>query len=151
MSNCVDILTANESHVDGIFIINTLSFPVPWNRASILEELSDNEKARYIVAKADNTIVGYGGLWKILDEGHITNIAVHPEYRGIGIGNKIVQSLIELCTIENITSMTLEVRTSNTSAINLYKKFGFVTEGIRKRYYSNNNEDALIMWKHNII
>lgn len=151
MSDFIDILIANESHADSIFLINSLSFPVPWDKASILQELSDNDKARYVVAKVNDTIVGYGGLWKILDEGHITNIAIHPQYRGMGIGNRIVQSLIELCSIEDITSMTLEVRASNIAAINLYKKFGFITEGIRKHYYSNNNEDALIMWRRQLI
>jgi len=102
------------------------------------------------VAVKDNLVVGYGGVWLILDEGHITNIAVHPEYRGIGVGNAILEALIEICKIEQITSMTLEVRKSNTIAQNLYKKYGFLEEGIRKNYYTDTKEDGVIMWKYNL-
>lgn len=85
--------------------------------------------------------MGHGG-------GRITNIAVHPEFRGMGIGNKILEELIKLCEKRNIPSMTLEVRISNTIAQNLYKKFGFKEAGVRKKYYGDNDEDALIMWRN---
>ena len=137
--------------MDSIFLISTLSFPVSWSKNSIEKEITMSENAFYLTAKMNGIIIGYGGIWKILDEAHLMNIAVHPEYRGIGAGEKILEALIDLCRIKNMNDMTLEVRASNIPAQNLYKKFGFMQEGLRKHYYSDNNEDALIMWKHNII
>ena len=86
-------------------------------------------------------------MWIIIDEGHITNIAVHTDYRGQGIGNAIVKSLIKIAKENNAIRMTLEVRTTNTAAIDLYKKYGFEVAGLRKNYYFDTGEDALIMWK----
>lgn len=106
-----------------------------------------NNFARYLVIKQEDKVIGYGGMWIILDEGHITNIAIHPDFRGIGAGNLILTALIDLCKAEGITALTLEVRASNTIAQNLYYKFGFELEGIRKGYYADNHEDALILWK----
>jgi len=102
-----------------------------------------------VVAKSDDVIVGFGGTWIIIDESHITNIAVHPSFRGLGIGELILKSLIDLGKPHFISSMTLEVRASNVVAISLYNKFGFKEEGRRKRYYEDNGEDALILWKRN--
>lgn len=149
--NSIEICTACKNDVDSIFSISTLSFPVSWSKNSIEKEVTMSENAFYLTAKMNDIIIGYGGIWKILDEAHLMNIAVHPEYRGIGAGEKILEALIDLCRIKNINDITLEVRVSNIPAQNLYKKFGFMQEGIRKHYYSNNNEDALIMWKHNIL
>lgn len=144
--NDIEICTMSEKDIDSILSISALSFPIPWSRESFINELH-NKFARYVVAKKNGIIAGYGGTWVIIDEAHITNIAVHPEYRGIGIGNTIVSSLIDLCKSEKVSVMTLEVRHSNIVAQNLYKKFGFVEEGIRKEYYEDNREDAIIMCK----
>ena len=81
-----------------------------------------------------------------MDEGHITNVAVHSDYRGQKIGDKLIKALVKICKDNNIISMTLEVRVSNIVAQNLYKKYGFKLAGIRKEYYSDNKEDAMIMW-----
>lgn len=148
--NNIEIVTLKSEHIDSILKIDNLSFPTPWSRQSFQKEIENNSFARYVVAKKDDVIIGYAGMWLILDEGHITNIAVHPEFRGIGAGNKLLEALIEICKIESVTSMTLEVRISNIVAQNLYRKYGFAEEGIRKEYYGDNKEDALIMWKHNI-
>ena len=121
------------------------SFDIPWSKESFENELK-NKLAIYLVAKVEEKAVGYVGVWKIFDEGHITNVAVHPEFRGQGIGKSLISELLSLCEKENIISLTLEVRKSNVIAQNLYKSFGFVEEGIRKCYYSDNNEDAIIMW-----
>lgn len=147
--NNIDIYPFTEEHIDDVQRISSLSFKTPWTRDSIEKEL-DNKFARYLVAKKENKVIGFGGIWLILDEGHITNIAVHPEYRGIGIGDMIVDALTEICIIEGIASMTLEVRKSNIAAQNLYRKHGFIEEGIRKNYYTDTKEDAIIMWKYNI-
>jgi ribosomal-protein-alanine N-acetyltransferase len=91
-------------------------------------------------------IVGYGGLWVGVDEGHITTLAVQPRYRGQGIGELLLNGLIDLAFELHATMLTLEVRVSNTVAQSLYQKYGFVSAGHRPRYYEDNGEDALIMW-----
>jgi ribosomal-protein-alanine N-acetyltransferase len=147
--NNIEIIPFDERHVNEVLYISTLSFLTPWTRDSIEKEL-DNTFARYVVAKKDDVVIGFGGIWLILDEGHITNIAVHPEFRGIGAGDMIVEALIEVCKLEGINSMTLEVRASNATAQKLYKKHGFIDEGVRKNYYTDTKEDAVIMWRYNL-
>jgi ribosomal-protein-alanine N-acetyltransferase len=144
--NNVEIIPIEDKYIEGILNVSMLSFPITWSKESFEQELS-NRYARYVVAVEDGTVVGFGGMWIIIDEAHITNIAVHPEFRGFGIGSMLVDSLMSICRIEGVSAMTLEVRVSNFKAINLYKKFGFVEEGRRKSYYEDNKEDALIMWK----
>jgi ribosomal-protein-alanine N-acetyltransferase len=145
----LEICPFEKQYINEILCIENLSFTDPWSRESMEKELL-NSLARYLVVKCNSQVIGYGGMWLILDEGHITNIAIHPEFRGIGAGNLLLQALISLCTAEGITALTLEVRASNTVAQNLYYKYGFLLEGIRKGYYADNNEDALILWKRNI-
>lgn len=147
----IEILSLKHQYIDSVLSIDSLSFPTPWSRESFENEIENNKFARYVVAKKDDVIIGYAGMWLILDEAHITNIAVHPEYRGIGSGNLLLEALMEICKIEFVSNMTLEVRKSNLVAQNLYKKYGFIEEGLRKAYYGDNKEDAIIMWKHNII
>ena len=91
-------------------------------------------------------MVGYVCVWFVVDEGHITNVAVHSDYRGKKIGDKLVKEMVKLCEESKLVAMTLEVRSSNTVAQNLYRKYGFKMGGIRKEYYSDNKEDAIIMW-----
>ena len=112
----------------------------------VLRQELKNNLARYIVAEIDGKVVGYVGVWFVLDEGHITNVAVHSDYRGKKIGDKLIKELVELCKENNMSAITLEVRVSNIVAQNLYKKYGFKIGGIRKEYYSDNKEDAMIMW-----
>lgn len=133
--------------VDAVWDIEKLCFSLPWSRESFEQEMNSNDKARYIVAALDDTIVGFGGMWFIIDEAHITNIAVHPDYRQRKIGEMIVKEMLRTAKESDIISLTLETRVSNTPAINLYKKLGFKEYGIRKGYYTDNGEDALIMWK----
>lgn len=136
-----------EKDLDRIMEIEKDAFTTPWPKESFLLEITKNQLARYIVAEIDNVVVGYGGIWLILDEGHITNIAVESKYRKMGVGKAIVEGLIYLCGKQGIKAMTLEVRESNISAQNLYKKYGFVESGVRPKYYADDNEDAIIMWK----
>lgn len=136
----------NKEDLTDVLEISTLSLKESWSLDSFSKELA-NPLAKYIVAKSNNKIIGFAGVWVIVDEGHITNIAVHPDYREKGVGSTLVNSLIENCKKWGCKALTLEVRASNTPAHNLYKKFGFVDEGLRKQYYSDNNEDAIIMWK----
>jgi ribosomal-protein-alanine N-acetyltransferase len=136
-----------ESDLDRVLEIESKAFNPPWSREAFLLELTKNLLAKYLVAEVDGVVVGFGGIWLIIDEGHITNIAVDEKYRQMGIGSKIMEGLIQLCNDRNIIAMTLEVRKSNEAAKALYRKYGFKEYGIRKNYYQDNNEDAIIMWK----
>lgn len=121
-----------------------------WAKSSFYEEMSNN-LAKYYVAKiSDGTIVGYAGTWHIIDEAHVTTIAVKKDYMRNHIGEAIIKKIIDDCYKENIKYLTLEVRVSNIPAIKLYEKYGFQSLGTRKAYYQDNNEDALIMWTENI-
>ena len=132
--------------IKNVLEVENKSFTIPWHEESFVQELTNN-LALYLVAKIEGKAVGYVGVWKILNEGHITNIAVHPDYRNNGIGKALISELLLLCIKEGINAFTLEVRKSNVIAQEFYQKMGFIEEGIRKKYYSDNNEDAIIMWK----
>ncbi|MGI6751202.1 MAG: ribosomal protein S18-alanine N-acetyltransferase [Anaerovoracaceae bacterium] len=132
---------AAMAHLDG------LCFSDPWSRASFDRELDDNGLAYYLLAEFDGEIIGYAGLWLIVDEGHITNIAVHPGYRCKGIGGRLLSRLMELAEDGGFRRFTLEVREGNDNAIRLYERYGFHIAGCRKGYYENNGENALIMWR----
>jgi ribosomal-protein-alanine N-acetyltransferase len=146
----MEIIPTLLEHIDDIMIVEKLSFKIPWTRESILEEIKNNKLARYLSVKVNGRVVGYAGMWCVCNEGHITNIAVHPEFRSAGLGTRLIESLIDTAKREGISSLTLEVRKSNIIAQNLYRKFGFEECGIRRSYYADNGEDAIIMWKHNI-
>ena len=134
-----------EDDIDEVLNISDLSLKESWSRDSFFNELS-NPVAKYLIAKVNDKVVGFAGIWTVLDEGQITNIAVHPDFRNIKIGSALVEGLISNLNEWKLNSMTLEVRKSNIPAQNLYKKYGFKEEGLRKRYYSDNKEDAIIMW-----
>jgi len=144
----VTIRQATVNDVDEIYEIERLCFAEPWSRDALVYEFEENPRAFYVVAELDGQVVGYAGLWWILDEGHITNVAVRPGFRNRKIGEGIISVLIDFTSEEGIKHHTLEVRRSNTPAINLYRKFGFEIEGVRKGYYQNNGEDAFLMWRH---
>lgn len=133
--------------LEEVLYIEDRSFPTPWSRQSFLYELLENERAVYLVARELGRVKGYIGMWAVLDEGHITNLAVHPDYRGRGIGRKLLENIISLGKKQGICYFTLEVRVSNIVARNLYTKLGFTSAGVRPGYYRDNNEDAIIMWK----
>ena len=133
--------------IDQVLIIEKETFPIPWTKDAFEKEVTKNELAVYLVAEVDSKVAGYGGLWKILDEAHITNIAVKEEFRGKKIGDAILMGIVDYCDTNMIPSITLEVRSSNIVAQKLYEKYGFKSEGIRPNYYTDNNEDALVMWR----
>lgn len=122
------------------------AFPTPWPAQAFQDELTKNQFARYFVLEVGGEVVGYCGMWIIMDEAHITNIAVHSTYRGRGLGEWMLRYAIEFSTLYGAEKMTLEVRASNVVAQQLYKKLGFEVTGLRPGYYSDNKEDALIMW-----
>ena len=131
--------------VDAVAAIEQETFARPWSRESFRQELTRNAVARYLVAEEDGKILGYAGAWVILDESHITNIAVREEARGRGIGKKLTSRLLQILSNLGACYATLEVRVSNERAQNLYRSLGFISVGKRKRYYEDNNEDAYLM------
>lgn len=133
------------SDLDRIEEIERLSFAMPWSPASFQRELTENPAARYLVLTEADAVVAYAGMWLVLDEGHVTNIAVHPDHRGKGYGKRITAALIQLAANLGMAWMTLEVRRSNAVAQSLYHRLGFIDVGYRKRYYEDNREDALVM------
>lgn len=141
------IRKAQVGDVSSIVQIEEQSFGTPWSENAIRQEIVENENAFYIVAEIDGIVVGYAGIWLILDEGHITNVAVHPGYRRRHVGSAIMAVLIAVTEQEGIFHHTLEVRSENTAAIRLYENLGFHSSGVRKGYYSDTGEDALIMWR----
>ena len=133
-----------EADVDAIHAIEVACFKTPWSRESILREVTENDCARYVVMREDGVPIAYAGVWFVLDEGHITNIAVHPDKRRMGYGERVCREMIQLAADSGMNWMTLEVRRSNKAAQELYHKLGFIDVGYRKRYYENT-EDALVM------
>lgn len=144
----VIIRQAAPEDIGEIYEIERLCFPDPWSRESIRYELEENERAFYLVAEHSGKVVGYMGMWWILDEGHITNVAVRPGYRNRKIAEGIIRVMIEHTVSAGVLHHTLEVRRDNRPAINLYEKFGFEVDGVREGYYKFDKEDALIMWRH---
>ncbi|MBQ8476497.1 ribosomal protein S18-alanine N-acetyltransferase [bacterium] len=137
-------------NIDDILAIEELSYGEHhWSYESFVSELN-NSISSYNCALLDNKCVGYMGIWKIVDEAHVTNLSVHPDYQNRKIAHRLLLSSIDECYQSKIKYITLEVRTTNEKAIHLYEKFGFKSLGLRKKYYQDNNEDALIMWSENI-
>ena len=121
-----------------------------WSKSAFYDEMNNNLAKYYVAKTQDNEIVGYAGTWHIIDEGHITTIAVKKSHLRQHIGEAIINAIIEDCYKNEIKYLTLEVRVSNEAAIALYTKYGFNSLGTGKGYYQDNNEDALIMWTENI-
>lgn len=122
------------------------AFTSPWSEAAFYNELTNNQFAYYTVVECEGDVIGYGGMWAIVEEAHVTNIAISSRYRRKGIGTRLLHSMQETALLLGMKNMTLEVRISNLAAQSIYEKLGFRAEGVRKRYYTDNQEDALIMW-----
>ncbi|MES5059187.1 ribosomal protein S18-alanine N-acetyltransferase [Bacillus velezensis] len=140
------IRSMRPEDIDQIYEIETASFTSPWTKDSFYHELLENPYAHYLVIEKDGCLAGYCGIWIIIDDAQITNIAIKPEYRGQSLGEALFRSAIELCREKKARRLSLEVRVSNHPAQSLYKKFGLQAGGIRKQYYTDNGEDALLMW-----
>ena len=128
-----------------VHAIERASFSVPWPDDAYRHELTTNRLASYVVARTDDAIVGFAGLWVMVDEAHVTTFAVDPRWRRRGVGERLLLTLLDIAMARKAREATLEVRLSNMPARRLYEKYGFRPVGIRPRYYSDNGEDALIM------
>jgi len=135
-----------EEDIDQVLEVEHASFTTPWSREAFYNELFNNKFAVYIVLEEDNKIIGYCGTWVVIDEAHVTNVAIMPGYRGKKLGEALMNKLMSVSREMGAKTMTLEVRMTNYVAQSLYRKLGFQNGGIRKNYYSDNQEDAQIMW-----
>ena len=144
----IEIIPMTEEHIDGVVALEEATFSIPWTRADFEREVKENSMAIYYVAVMDGKIIGYAGMWHVITEGHITNVGVLEEVRGKGVGSMLMEKLIEIAVEKKMFGITLEVRMGNTPAQALYHKYGFKAEGIRKNYYPDTKEDAIIMWKY---
>ena len=131
--------------VPDVHRIERASFSVPWPEDAYRAELTGNRLAAYLVARAGAAVVGYGGIWMMVDEAHITTFAIEPAWRRQRLGETLLVALLDLAIARRAREATLEVRLSNAPARRLYEKYGFRPVGVRPRYYSDNGEDALIM------
>ena len=136
-----------SSDLEQVVEIENQSFSDPWTKDNFVSE-SNNQVTLFLVAKSNQRVIGYACVWIIIDEVHIGNLAVASEYRKKGIGEKLLKEVFKQAEEKNAKFATLEVRASNSAAINLYKKYGFVEERKRKNYYRNPIEDALVMIKN---
>ncbi len=135
-----------KADIRAVFNIELNTFAVPWPEPSFHHELDENPAARYLVAESDSgEVIAYAGAWMIFEEAHITNIAVRKDWRGKGVGMALTKALLQYAANLGVQYMTLEVRKSNLVAQAMYKKLGFETLGVRKQYYTDNLEDALLM------
>lgn len=132
--------------VESVYAIELATFPTPWTLDSFYYELNENQFSHYLVAEEDGKLIGFCGMWLVIDAAQITNVAVIETARGRGIGEALMREAIRVAREANMDVMSLEVRVTNKVAQNLYHKLGFEDGGIRKGYYTDNQEDALVMW-----
>ena len=140
--------------VDQVLAIERLSFPLPWSRESFIKEIREIDNSRLLVAAEDEEaragVMGYACWWEVADECHITNFAVAPAHRRKGVADFLLGRVLEDAKGRGLLRATLEVRLGNAAAIALYEKWGFTAAAMRPRYYPDNREDALVMWKEKI-
>ena len=145
----IEILPMEEVHIDGVFAVEEATFSIPWTRRDFEKEVRENKMAVYFVAVENKEkIIGYAGMWHVITEGHITNVAVLDSHRCQGIGDMLIDRLEEIAWEREMIGLTLEVRINNAAAQRLYHKHGFRAEGLRKNYYADTKEDAVVMWKY---
>ncbi|MCZ8524015.1 MULTISPECIES: ribosomal protein S18-alanine N-acetyltransferase [Paenibacillus] len=135
-----------QADIPVICEIEQESFTTPWTAGAFHNELSNNQFARYLVLEVDGEIAGYGGMWLIMEEAHITNVAIREKFRGRKFGELLMREMQRTADMYGAIRMTLEVRPSNYVALGLYEKLGFRSVGVRRGYYTDNHEDAVIMW-----
>ena len=141
-----EIRFMDDDDLEQVMDVERNAFSCPWDPAVFRNELRSNKFAHYLVCEYKGRIIGYCGLWIVMDEAQVTNIAIHSDYRGQGLGEKLLRFAISFLKEFKATTLSLEVRVSNEVAKQLYRKVGFNEGGIRKNYYADNSEDALVMW-----
>lgn len=146
----VCVVPMRRRHLRGVMAIEQRTNPRPWSLGLFMGELRMPTSRHYVVALHGHEVVGYCGLMVTAGEGHITNVAVHPDHRRMAIATRMMSSTMHHAVSSRLDGVTLEVRMSNRGAQELYRRFGFVPGGVRRNYYREVNEDALIMWAHDL-
>jgi ribosomal-protein-alanine N-acetyltransferase len=131
--------------IERVHAIERASFFPAWPDDAYRNELTTNKLATYLVAKLEDVVIGFAGIWLMVDEAHVTTFAVDPAWRRRGVGERLLLALLDVSVARRAREATLEVRLSNMAARRLYEKYGFRPVGVRPRYYTDNGEDALIM------
>ncbi|MGB9620706.1 MAG: ribosomal protein S18-alanine N-acetyltransferase [Armatimonadota bacterium] len=149
MACAVELREMRQADLPRVMEIERQCFPKPWSESAYLTEIS-NRAAHYVVALSDSEIVGYGGMWMIMDEAHIITLAVAPTHRRRRIAEQLLIDLLDEALRRGARRATLEVRQSNEAAQTLYRKFGFIPVAIRRGYYTDNHENAIVMWVDNM-
>lgn len=142
----ITIRKMENKDIDQVLKIEQESFATPWTRDAFVNEINENPYAHYFVVEDEQQVFGYCGLWLVIDDANITNIAILPKYRGYKLGDLLFKYVLEYAKQNSAIRLSLEVRVSNVVAQRLYRKYGLVPGGIRKNYYVDNQEDALVMW-----
>jgi ribosomal-protein-alanine N-acetyltransferase len=150
----LSIAPMTAADIRPVMRIEALSFTTSWPPSAFHSELNDNKLAHYFVGRVDDPVTGpivaYGGIWVILEDSHITTIAVHPDWRGKKYGEQLLVHLLREAIERGASWITLEARESNEVAQSLYRKYGFTTVSTRRAYYSDNGENAVVMWAGNL-
>jgi ribosomal-protein-alanine N-acetyltransferase len=146
----VDVIPMRRRHVRSVIRIEQQVYPRPWTMSLFMSELALRSTRAYLVARVGRDLVGYGGVMMSADDGHVTTLAVDPRWHGHQIGTRLLLGLCREAIEREARSLTLEVRLGNRSAQALYRKFGFAPVGVRKNYYAETGEDALVMWAHEV-
>jgi ribosomal-protein-alanine N-acetyltransferase len=146
----VDLVGMRRRHLRGVLRTENQVYPRPWSLGLFLSELALRTTRVYFVAKVGTTVVGYAGLMLTGSDGHITTIAVDPAWHRRGIGTRLLLAISRAGIAMGCTGLTLEVRMSNEAAQGMYRRFGYAPAGVRKNYYAESNEDALVMWAHDV-
>lgn len=150
LASKVQISAMERYHLGEVQRVDALVYLRPWSISMLRQELEKRESRHYVVARIDNTHIGHAGIMVIASEGHITTVAVDPVWQRHGVGALLMVQLHQYAIDRQLESLTLEVRVSNEAAIGLYRRFGYAPAGVRKNYYSDEGEDGLIMWAHDI-
>ena len=146
----VHIVPLRRRHLRGVVRIEQQVYPRPWTFGLFLSEIGQRTTRLYLVARVGSEVVGYAGLFRAVDDGHITTVAVDPAWHRHGIASRMLVALARGAIERGCVNLTLEVRMSNSGAQALYQRFGFVPAGVRKGYYPETREDALVMWANDV-
>jgi ribosomal-protein-alanine N-acetyltransferase len=146
----VHVVPMKRRHLRSVVRIETQVYPRPWSHSLFVSELALRSTRAYFVAKVGRDVVGYAGLMMSMSEGHVTTIAVAPAWHRHGIGTRLLVAVSREAIARNATALTLEVRLSNRPAQELYKRFAYSAVGVRKGYYADTGEDALVMWAYGV-
>ncbi|NWO14868.1 MULTISPECIES: ribosomal protein S18-alanine N-acetyltransferase [Virgibacillus] len=146
MKQEVNIRKMRVADIDAVMYVEKESFATAWSEEIFKQELVENPYGHYFIIECNGEIVGYVGIWIVFDDAQITNIAILPSQRGRKLGEQLFRHVFKYALIYGVRRLSLEVRKSNIVAQKLYRKFGLVAGGIRKQYYTDNQEDAIVMW-----